>query len=64
MHEQLHPMTPHHLPFYIAKPGETDVLMIATGIFLIVAVLGVGNFYLICTHCRSGWLSLSETQSD
>jgi len=57
-------MTPHHLPFYIAKPGETDVLMIATGIFLIIAVLGVGNFYLICTHCRSGWLSLSETQSD
>jgi hypothetical protein len=39
-------MTPHHLPFYIVKPGETDVLMIATGIFLILAVLGVGNIYL------------------
>ena len=46
MHEQLHPMTPHHLPFYLAKPGETDVLMIATGIFLIAAVLGAGNLYL------------------
>jgi hypothetical protein len=43
---QLHPMTPHHLPFYIAKPGETDVLMIVMGIFLILAVLGVGNLYL------------------
>lgn len=39
-------MTPHHLPFYIVKPGETDVLMIVTGIFLVLAVLGVGNIYL------------------
>jgi len=39
-------MTPHHLPFYVAKPGETDVLMIVTGIFLILAILGVGNIYL------------------
>jgi hypothetical protein len=44
--EQLHPLAPHHLPFFFAKPGETDVLMIATGIFLIVAVLAVGNIYL------------------
>lgn len=43
---QLHPMTPHHLPFYVAKPGETDVLMIVMGVFLILAVLGVGNLYL------------------
>jgi hypothetical protein len=39
-------MTPHHLPFYIVKPGETDVLMIVTGIFLVLTVLGVGNLYL------------------
>jgi hypothetical protein len=39
-------MTPHHLPFYITKPGETDVLMIVMGIFLILVVLGVGNLYL------------------
>src|SRR6478672_10835848 len=39
-------MTPHHLPFYLAKPGETDVLMIVMGVFLILAVLGVGNIYL------------------
>jgi hypothetical protein len=44
--DQLHPMTPHHLPFYVAKPGETDVLMIVMGIFLILAILGVGNVYL------------------
>jgi hypothetical protein len=44
--DQLHPLTPHHLPFFIVKSGETDVLMIAMGIFLIAAVLGVGNVYL------------------
>jgi hypothetical protein len=44
--DQLHPMMPHHLPFYVAKPGETDVLMIVMGIFLILAILGVGNVYL------------------
>jgi len=46
LHEELHLMTPHHLPFYFVKPGETDVLMIVMGIFLIVAILGVGNLYL------------------
>ena len=46
MTDQLHPMTPHHLPFYIVKPGETDVLMIVMGIFLIFALLGVGVLYL------------------
>ena len=46
MTEQLHAMTPHHLPFYIAKPGEPDVLMIVMGVFLVLAVLGVGNIYL------------------
>lgn len=46
MTDQLHPLTPHHLPFYVVKPGETDVLMIAMAIFLIAAILGVGNLYL------------------
>jgi hypothetical protein len=44
--EQLHAMTPHHLPFYIVKPGEMDVLMIVMGVFLVLAVLGIGNVYL------------------
>jgi hypothetical protein len=34
--DQLHAMTPHHLPLYIVKPGEADVLMIVTGIFLVL----------------------------
>jgi hypothetical protein len=44
--DQLHPLAPHHLPGFITAPGETDVWMVVVGIFLIVAVLSVGNFYL------------------
>jgi hypothetical protein len=44
--DQLHPMMPHHLPFYVARPGGTDVLMIVMGIFLVMVILGVGNIYL------------------
>jgi hypothetical protein len=44
--EPLHPAAPHHLPAFITAPGDTDVLMVGVGIFLIVAVLAVGNLYL------------------
>ena len=46
MSESLHPAAPHHLPPFITAPGDTDVLMVVVGIFLIGAVLAVGNFYL------------------
>ena len=46
MSEALHPSVPHHLPGFITAPGDTDVLMVVAGITLIIAVLGVGNFYL------------------
>ena len=46
MSEALHPAAPHHLPGFITAPGDTDVVMIGVGIFLIAAVLGVGNLYL------------------
>jgi len=44
--DQLHPLAPHHLPSFITAPGETDVLMVVMGVFLIIAILAVGNFYL------------------
>jgi len=43
---QLHPQAPHHLPFFITAPGQTDVLMVIMGIFLIGAILAVGILYL------------------
>ena len=42
----MHPLAPHHLPGFITAPGDTDALMIGVGIFLILAVVGVGNLYL------------------
>ncbi|WP_207231020.1 hypothetical protein [Bradyrhizobium sp. Leo121] len=45
MSEQLHPMAPHHLPFFITPPNEVDVLMVVMGIFLVAVVLWVGTLY-------------------
>ncbi len=42
----IHPAAPPHVPWFITAPGETDVLMVVTGIFLILAVLAVGNIFL------------------
>jgi hypothetical protein len=46
MTASLHPAAPHHLPSFITAPGETDVLMVAMAIFLVLAVLGVGILFL------------------
>lgn len=46
MSDQINPVAPHHLPFFITPPDQTDVLLVATGIFLLIAVLAVGNLYL------------------
>ena len=45
MSEQLHPMAPHHLPFYLAPANGTDTLMVLMGIFLVGAVFWVGTIY-------------------
>src|SRR3954468_16615991 len=41
----IHPAAPHHLPFFIAPPGETDVLMVVLAFILLFSVLGFGVFY-------------------
>ena len=41
----LHPEAISHLPPYITLPGQTDWLLVATGIFLLLMVVGVGVFY-------------------
>ena len=46
MSASIHPAAPHHMPAFFTAPGETDVLMVAMAIFLIVAVLAVGNLFL------------------
>src|SRR5688572_32307741 len=46
MNPSLNPAAPHHLPVFIAAPGETDVLMVVVAIFLVLAVLAVGLLFL------------------
>jgi multisubunit Na+/H+ antiporter MnhF subunit len=43
---ELHPTASHHLPAFITAPGETDVLMVAMGVILVVAVLMFGVLFL------------------
>jgi hypothetical protein len=46
MTDSVHPAASHHMPFFITGPGETDTLMVATGIFLLLAVVGFGLVFL------------------
>ena len=46
MAASLHPSAAHHLPAFITAPGETDVLMVVTAIFLLLAVLMFGILFL------------------
>ncbi|MBE3639172.1 hypothetical protein [Mangrovicoccus algicola] len=39
-------LVPEHLPFFITGPGQTDTLFAIIAIFVVVAVLGIGVFYL------------------
>jgi ABC-type Na+ efflux pump permease subunit len=43
---ELHPAASDHLPAFITPPGQTDVLMVVTGIILLLAVLGFGILFL------------------
>jgi len=45
MSEPLHPAATHHLPPFVTAPGETDVLLVAMGIFVLPALIGIGIFY-------------------
>lgn len=46
MTDALHPAASAHLPSFITAPGQTDVLMIAMGIILVLAILGFGSLFL------------------
>ena len=36
MNEALHPAATQHLPSFITAPGDTDVLMVIMGVFLVL----------------------------
>ena len=46
MSTAMHPAAPHHVPFYLPGPDGSDPVLVGTGIFLIVVVLGFGLLFL------------------
>jgi hypothetical protein len=46
MTDGINAAAPHHMPFFITPPGQTDSLMVAMGVFLFVAIVSIGIFYL------------------
>src|SRR5262245_27569746 len=50
IHPSIHPEAPHHLPFFITPPGETDVLLMVMIGILLLAVFLIGIFYLRLHH--------------
>jgi hypothetical protein len=42
----VHPAAPHHLPAFIAAPGETDIFMVVMAVVLVAAVLAIGLLFL------------------
>jgi hypothetical protein len=45
MPEPLHPAATHNLPAFITAPGETDTLMVATGVILLLSVMMFGILF-------------------
>ena len=45
MEPALHPLASQNLPYFITAPGETDRMMVMTGIFLLVIIVSIGVLY-------------------
>src|ERR1700739_3030512 len=43
---EVNPVAIHHLPIFITLPGQTDVLMIVTAVFLLLVVVAFGLLFL------------------
>lgn len=41
----MNPAATDHLPIFITQPGDTDVLLVVTAIFLLLFVIGIGLVY-------------------
>lgn len=41
----IHALASDHLPFFVTQPGQTDVLLVGTSVFLVFAVVAIGVFY-------------------
>ena len=46
MSAEVNPVATHHLPLFITPPGNTDILMVVTAVFLLVVVVAFGLLFL------------------
>ncbi|MGN6747972.1 MAG: hypothetical protein ACTHJS_05190 [Xanthobacteraceae bacterium] len=46
MAESINPVATHHLPAFITAPGQTDWLMVVTGIVLLISIVAFGVLFL------------------
>src|SRR5215467_2889051 len=46
MAAEIHPVATHSIPSFITPPGETDVLMVITALFLLFVVVSFGLLFL------------------
>lgn len=46
MADRIHPAATEHLPFFVSPPDGSDWLMTVMAVFMLLAILGVGLFYL------------------
>ena len=42
----MNPAATDHLPFFVTPPGGSDFLLTAMAVFMLVAIVSVGVFYL------------------
>jgi hypothetical protein len=46
MSAEVNPAATHHLPIFITPPGNTDILMVVTAVFLLIVVVAFGLLFL------------------
>jgi multisubunit Na+/H+ antiporter MnhF subunit len=58
--ESLNPAAIHHLPSFVTAPGETDVLMVVTGVLLLLGVLLFGILFFKLHTLPERWAHKSQ----
>jgi len=58
--EKAHSLATEHLPWFITKPGETDVLLVVTAVALLVMAIAFGVLFLRLHHLPEHIASKSQ----
>ena len=58
--DKAHSLATEHLPWFITKPGETDVLLVVTAVALLVMAIAFGVLFLRLHHLPEHIASKSQ----